>query len=173
MTELLSSLEDSKTVSFAYHSNDPNVGMELTRDATRFKLFVADTGLFVTMAFWDKNYTENVIYEKLLSDKLSANLGYVYENLIAQMLTTSGNKLFYYTWPKDEKHNYEIDFLLSRGAKIDPIELKSSGYKTHTSLDDFCSKFSSRIGNRYLVYTKDLNKDSQTVLVPVYMTPFL
>lgn len=173
MTELLSNLEDSKTVSFAYHSNDPNVGMELTKDDTRFKLFVADTGLFVSMAFWDKNYTENVIYEKLLSDKLSANLGYVYENLIAQMLTATGNKLFYYTWPKDEKHNYEIDFLLSRGAKIDPIEVKSSGYKTHASLDDFCSKFSSRIGNRYLVYTKDLNKDGQTVLVPVYMTPFL
>lgn len=173
MTELLSNLEDSKTVSFAYHSNDPNVGMELTKDDTRFKLFVADTGLFVTMAFWDKNYTENVIYEKLLSDKLSANLGYVYENLIAQMLTATGNKLFYYTWPKDEKHNYEIDFLLSRGAKIDPIEVKSSGYKTHASLDDFCSKFSSRIGNRYLVYPKDLNKDGQTVLVPVYMTPFL
>ena len=173
MTELLSNLEDSKTVSFAYHSNDPNVGMELTKDDTRFKLFVADTGLFVTMAFWDKNYTENVIYEKLLSDKLSANLGYVYENLIAQMLTATGNKLFYYTWPKDEKHNYEIDFLLSRDAKIDPIEVKSSGYKTHASLDDFCSKFSSRIGNRYLVYTKDLNKDGQTVLVPVYMTPFL
>lgn len=173
MTELLSNLEDSKTVSFAYHSNDPNVGMELTKDDKRFKLFVADTGLFVTMAFWDKSYTENVIYEKLLSDKLSANLGYVYENLIAQMLTATGNKLFYYTWPKDEKHNYEIDFLLSRGAKIDPIEVKSSGYKTHASLDDFCSKFSSRIGNRYLVYTKDLNKDGQTVLVPVYMTPFL
>lgn len=173
MTELLSNLEDSKTVSFAYHSNDPNVGMELTKDDTRFKLFVADTGLFVTMAFWDKSYTENIIYEKLLSDKLSANLGYVYENLIAQMLTATGNKLFYYTWPKDEKHNYEIDFLLSRGAKIDPIEVKSSGYKTHASLDNFCSKFSSRIGNRYLIYTKDLNKDSQTVLVPVYMTPFL
>ena len=173
MTELLSNLEDSKTVYFAYHSNDPNVGMELTKDDTRFKLFLADTGLFVTMAFWDKSYTENVIYEKLLSDKLSANLDYVYENLIAQMLTATGNKLFYYTWPKDEKHNYEIDFLLSRGTKIDPIEVKSSGYKTHASLDDFCSKFSSRIGNRYLVYTKDLSKDGQTVLAPVYMTPFL
>lgn len=173
MFDLLYNLEDSKTVNIAYHSNDPNVGMELTKDDTRFKLFVADTGLFVTMAFWDKSYTENILYEKLLSDKLSANLGYIYENLVAQMLTASGNKLFYYTWPKDEKHNYEIDFLLSRGAKIYPIEVKSSGYRTHASLDDFCLKFSSRIGNRYLVYTKDMGKDGQTFLVPVYMTPFL
>lgn len=173
MLQLLSDLEDSKTVNFAYHTNDPNVGMELARDNTRYKIFVCDTGLFVTMAFWDKNYTENIIYDKLLSDKLSANLGYVYENFIAQMLTASGNKLFYYTWSKDEKHIFEIDFLLSRGAKIVPIEVKSSGYKTHASLDDFCKKFSSRISDRYLVYTKDLGKDGPVKLVPVYMTPLL
>ena len=173
MLSLLSELEDSKTVNFAYHTDDPNVGMELSRDFARYKLFVGDTGLFVTMAFWDKDYTENVIYDKLLSDKLSANLGYVYENLIAQMLTASGNKLFYYTWPKDEKHNYEIDFLLSRGAKIVPIEVKSSGYRTHASLDDFCKKFSSRISDRYLIYTKDLGRDGMVRLVPAYMTPII
>ncbi len=173
MLQLLSDLEDSKTVNFAYHTDDPNVGMELSRDNTRYKLFVGDTGLFVTMAFWDKSYTENVIYDKLLSDKLAANLGYVYENLIAQMLTASGNKLFYYTWAKDEKHNYEIDFLLSRGAKIVPVEVKSSGYKTHASLDDFCKKFSSRISDRYLIYTKDLGRDGQVRMVPAYMTPII
>ena len=173
MLQLLSDLEDSKTVNFAYHTDDPNVGMELSRNNTRYKLFVGDTGLFVTMAFWDKSYTENVIYDKLLSDKLAANLGYVYENLIAQMLTASGNKLFYYTWPKDEKHNYEIDFLLSRGAKIVPVEVKSSGYKTHASLDDFCKKFSSRISDRYLIYTKDLGRDGQVRMVPAYMTPII
>ena len=173
MEEMLSALGDSKTVNFAYHSDDPNVGMELSRDESRFKLYVADTGLFITMAFWDKSYTENIIYDKLLQDKLPANLGYIYENLIAQMLVASGNKLFYYTWPKDEKHNYEIDFLLSRGAKIVPIEVKSSGYNTHASLDAFCKKFSSRISARYLIYTKDYANDGQVMLVPAYLTPLL
>lgn len=173
MLQMLADLEDSKAVNFAYHTTDPNVGMELSRDETKYKIFVGDTGLFITMAFWDKSYTENVIYDKLLSDKLSANLGYVYENLVAQMLTASGNKLFYYTWPKDDKHIYEIDFLLSRGSKIIPIEVKSSGYKTHASLNDFCKKFSSRISERYLIYTKDLGKDGQVKLVPIYMAPLL
>ena len=99
LVEFLKDLEDSKTTLFAYHSNDPNVGMSLTKDISKYKIFCADTGLFVTLAFWDKDYTENVIYQKLLNDKLSTNLGYVYENMIAQMLATSGNKLFYYTWP--------------------------------------------------------------------------
>lgn len=137
------------------------------------KMFCADTGLFITLAFWDKSFTENVIYEKLLSDKLSANLGYVYENLVAQMLTASGNKLFYYSWAKDATHNYEIDFLLSSGAKICPIEVKSSGYKSHASLDAFCEKFSKNVGKRYLLYTKDMAKDESTLLLPLYMTPFL
>lgn len=147
--------------------------MLLTEDVNVYKIFVGDTGLFVTLCFWDKDFTENIIYDKLLSDKLDANLGYVYENLIAQMLTASGNQLFYYTFPKDPKHNYEIDFLLSRGNKVCPIEVKSSGYKTHASLDEFCKKYSSRVGNRYLLYTKDLHKDGETLLVPVYMTPLL
>lgn len=173
LLSLLRDLEDSKTVVFSYHSNDPNVGMSLTKDISKFKIFCADTGLFVTLAFWDKDYTENVIYQKLLSDKLSANLGYVYENVIAQILTASGNKLFYYTWDKDDNHKYEIDFLLSRGAKLHPIEVKSSGYKAHKSLDEFCQKYSQIVGQRYLIYTKDLHKDGETMLLPVYMTPFI
>lgn len=171
--ELMKNLEDSKTTLFSYHSNDPNVGMSLTKDISKYKIFCADTGLFVTLAFWDKDVTENIIYQKLLNDKLSANLGYIYENIIAQMLVSSGNKLFYYTWAKDETHNYEIDFLLSHGAKLYPIEVKSSGYNSHASLDAFCEKFSHIIDKRYLIYTKDLKKDEQTILLPVYMTSFI
>ena len=173
LLELLRDLDDSKTTLFSYHSNDPNVGMSLTKDISKYKIFCADTGLFVTLAFWDKDHTENEIYQKLLNDKLSTNLGYVYENIIAQMLAASGNKLFYYTWPKDATHNYEIDFLLSRGSKLYPIEVKSSGYNTHKSLDAFCEKFSPIIDKRYLIYTKDLKKDEATLLLPVYLTPFI
>lgn len=171
--ELLLCLEDSKTINIAYHADDPHVGMSLTMDYGKYKLYVGDTGLFVTLAFWYKDFTENIIYNKLLSDKLSANMGYVYENLVAQMLRASGDRLFYYTFPKDKTHFYEIDFLLSRGNKLCPIEVKSSGYKTHASLDAFCRKFSDRIGQRYLIYTKDLQKDEQTLLLPVYMTPLV
>lgn len=171
--ELLVSLEDSKTINIAYHADDPNIGMSLTANYGKYKLYVGDTGLFVTLVFWDKDFTENIIYDKLLSDKLSANMGYVYENLVAQMLRASGDKLFYYTFPKDETHSYEIDFLISRRNKLCPIEVKSSGYKTHASLDAFCKKYPDRVGQPYLIYTKDLQKDQQTLLLPVYMTPLL
>ena len=171
--EMMINLEDSKTVLISYHTDDPNVGMSLTRDESRYKLFVCDTGLFITLAFWDKDFTENIVYQKLLSDKLEANLGYVYENLVAQMLAASGNRLFYYTFKKDEKHSYEIDFLLSKGNKVCPIEVKSSGYRTHASLDAFVQKYASRIGDKYLVYTKDLSRDGALLCLPFYMVPLL
>ena len=148
--------------------------MSAVKDLTKFKLFLCDTGLFTTLMFKDRDYTENIIYEKLLSDKLPANLGYLYENAVAQMLVAEGNELFYYTFLNESsKHNYEIDFLLARQNKICPLEVKSSGYKSHASLDAFYKKFSSQILTRYLVYTKDLRKDQDIYCIPVYMASFL
>lgn len=170
MAEMLQALADSKTTLFCYRCADPMVGMSLNKDLSRYKVFMSDTGLFVTLCFWDKDYTENDIYQKLLSDKLAANLGYIYENVVAQMLAASGNQLYYHTFPKDDKHNYEIDFLVSRSNKLVPIEVKSSGYKTHASLDAFCKKYSSRIDHPVMIYTKDLQNDRNTLLLPVYMT---
>ena len=174
LAEILSEIRESMVVNMAYHANDPSVGMALHQDPNKYKMFAGDTGLFVTLAFWDSKFTDNTIYHKLLADKLSTDLGYVYENVVAQMLKASGHELYYYTFPTGSgKHNYEVDFLIADGDKVSPVEVKSSGYKAHTSLDAFCGKFSSRIRNKYLVYTKDMRKDGDVLYLPVYMTMFL
>jgi len=171
---LLAEMEASKTVLVSYHANDPNAGLAGNLDLSKFKLFLCDTGLFTTLMFKDSDFTDNIIYEKLLNDKLSANLGYLYENVIAQTLASNGHKLFYHTFiNKATRHNYEIDFLLAKKNKICPLEVKSSGYKTHASLDAFYQKFSDRILSRYLIYTKDLAKDQDIICLPVYMAQFL
>ena len=174
MGEIIQDMEDSMVVNFSYHANDPSVGLSQHTNPGRYKMFIGDTGLFTTLAFLDNEVSDNIIYRKLLSDKLSTDLGYVYENVVAQMLRSAGNRLFYHTWPTESgKHNYEIDFLLSRGNKICPIEVKSSGYRSHSSLDEFCRKFSDRVSSKYLIYTKDLKKEGDILYVPVYMTQFL
>lgn len=174
ITEELSELRESKTVLMAYHVDDPNVGLSATIDLEKFKLYLADTGLFVTLMFKDSDITENVVYDKLLADKLPVNLGMVYENVVAQELVAAGNGLFYHTWPKPgANRNYEIDFILSRGKKVSPVEVKSSGYKTHASLDAFALKYPSRIGRQYLVYTKDRRSTGPVACVPAYMASLL
>lgn len=172
--ELISELKDSKTVLVSYHANDPNAGLSNNKDLEQFKLFLCDTGLFTTLMFKDKDFTENVIYEKLLNDKLGANLGYLYENVVAQIFTAKGNALFYHTFMNEStRRNFEVDFLLARKNKICPLEVKSSRYKTHASLDAFSKKFSDRILDKYLIYTKDFTKDGDIFCLPIYLVQFL
>ena len=172
--ELLPDMLSSYTVNIAYHANNPDVGMSLEKDIDCYKLFISDTGLFITLVYRDKDFTENVIYNKLLSDKLDTNLGYIYENAVAQMLTVKGNNLFYYTFGSEtSNHLYEIDFLLSSGNKICPMEVKSGNYRSHTSLDLFCDKYSKRIKEKYVVHTKDYKWEKGISYLPVYMVPFL
>ena len=174
IAHIIKDLEDSMTTNIAFHSDDPNVGLALTKNDEYFKMYTSDTGLFVTLAFKDQDITENIIYDKLLNDKLSANLGYVYENVIAQMLRATGKNLFYHTIPYAEgKKFYETDFVIVDKHKISPVEVKSSGYKTHKSLDVFCEKYADRILNKYIIYTKDLKRENGIDYIPVYMTMFL
>lgn len=172
--ELIPDMLSSFTVNIAYHANNPDVGMALEKDIGRYKLFTSDIGLFITLAFKDKKYTENVIYNKLLFDKLETNLGYIYENVVAQMLVAKGDNLFYYTMNSEtSNHLHEIDFLISVSDKICPIEVKSGNYRGHKSLDVFCDKFSSRIRDRYVVHTKDYKWENGINYIPVYMVPFM
>ena len=171
---ILADMRDSYTINTAWRVDDPNVGMSMTIDPDSFKLFTLDTGIFVSLAFRDKAFTENVIYDKILTDKLSVNLGYVFENAVSQELVSHGNRLYYHSMRSDtSNHIYEVDFILTQGKKIAPIEVKSSSYRTHTSLDRFCEKYASRIGERYVIHTKDYKREGGTTYLPVYMVGLL
>ena len=172
--ELLYDLVDSKTVLISYNTTDPRVSLSLTKDPESYKLYLSDTGLFVTLMFMDRPAVENELYAKLLSDKLPANLGYLYENLVAQMLASAGRELYYHTWEKENStHYYEIDFLISEGTKISAIEVKSSGVGKHESITEFKKRFSGNVKDCYLLSQKDTGIDGDLKMKPLYLTPFL
>lgn len=171
---LLYELIDSKTVLPCYNTTDPRVSLTLSKNLDRYKLYIADTGLFITLMFIDRPIAENELYAKLLSDKLPANLGYLYENLIAQMITASGRELYYHTWEKEKStHYYEIDFLISQGTKVSAIEVKSSGTGKHESLTEFNKKYSKHIRDTYILSQKDIGKEETIKYIPIYLTSFL
>lgn len=172
--ELLYDLIDSKTVLPCYNSTDPRVSLADTKDFDSYKLYLSDTGLFVTLMFMDRPVTENDVYAKLLSNKLPANLGFLYENLIAQMIAASGRELFYHTWKKNNStHYYEVDFLVSEGSKINAFEIKSSGTGMHESITAFYKKFTKNVNNIYLLSQKDVGNEENLFFKPFYLMPFL
>lgn len=171
---LLFDLIDSKTVLPCYNTTDPRVSLSLTKDLGCYKLYLADTGLFTTLMFIDRPFVENELYSKLLSDKLPANLGYLYENVVAQMIASFERELYYHTWNKtNSTHYYEIDFLISKGTKVSAFEVKSSATKNHESIDEFCRKYSDVLKNAFVISQKDRAKDNKIDFIPLYMTQFL
>ncbi|MEI3536245.1 MAG: AAA family ATPase [Bacilli bacterium] len=172
--EKLYDLIDSKTVLICYNSTYPRFSLTNTKDFNNFKLYIFDTGLFVTLMFIDRPIIENEIYAKLLSDKLPANLGYLYENLVAQIINSTGREFYYHTWSKENStHYYEIDFLVSNGSKLDVFEVKSSGIGKHDSINVFAKKYSDSIENLYLLSQKDIGKEGTIFLKPFYLLPFI
>lgn len=169
--ELLSDLIDSKTVMICHNVNDPSISLAQTKSLDTYKLYLADTGLFTTMLFNDGTETNKDIYNKLLADKLPANLGYLYENAVAQAIKAMGKDLYYHTWQKDNStHSYEVDFLIQDCAKLIAVEVKSSAAKNHESIDAFSQKYSRHISRRILFSQQDVDNDKDLELKPVYMT---
>lgn len=172
--ERIFDLIDSKAVLPAYNTTDPRVTLAATKDFSSYKLYVADTGIFVTLMFIDRPVAENEIYMKLLSDKLPANLGYLYENLVAQMIAAAGRELYYHTWQKrGSTHYYEVDFLISAGAKVNAIKVKSSGVGKHESLTEFQKKYSKTVKETIVFSQKDRFEENGIKFLPFYLAPFV
>lgn len=168
-------LNEAMIVNTCFNATDPNVGLALSSDHTTQKCYMADTGLLITQTFMDRPYLENDLYKAILFDKLDINEGMIMENIVAQTLRRNGHKLYFYSRnDKENRENHmEIDFLITENKKISPLEVKSGNYKSHSSLDKFKKKFSSKIGNQYILYTKDVMIKNDIIHLPIYMAMFL
>lgn len=175
-TETFFWLSDSMISNECFLTSDPNVGLSINEVRTYVKCYLGDTGLLVSHAFDENELLENEVYSQILNDKLNLNEGMLYENVIAQMLTAKGHKLYFYTHYSEEKHrnDIEIDFLLSNNSKLKyklyPIEVKSGkNYKT-SSLLRFKEKYKNRIGECYIIHPLNLSLKDDVLCIPPYMT---
>lgn len=172
--ELLSDLIDSKTVLISYNSTNPDISLSQTKNLSSYKLYFSDVGLFTTTLFNDRSKANETIYQKLLSNKIDVNLGYLYENAVAQIIKSTDKELFYHTWKKGVgTHYYEIDFLFVKNQKVVPVEVKSGKILNYNSLTEFCKKYSAITGNRYVISQKDYGTDGMIEIKPFYLTPFI
>lgn len=168
-------LNEAMVVNTCFNSTDPNVGLAFSADHATLKCYMADTGLLVTHTFMDRSFTDNELYKSILFDKLDVNEGMIMENIIAQMLRCNGHRLYFYSRSdsNNRANDMEIDFLISDGKKIAPIEVKSANYRSHSSLDKFRRKFSRKIGTPYILYPKDVMEKDGIWHLPLYMAGFL
>lgn len=168
-------LSDSMMVNCCKNVTNPEISLELFSDSSNFKLFMGDTGLLVSQIMKNSKETDTEIYRKLIFDKLGTNLGMILENVVAQMLRSRGYDLYFHEFLYQKEQNnteqkYEVDFLIVKDKSIIPIEVKSSSYRQHESIDCFVKKYNLKKHERFIIYTKDLLQDEDVTFIPIYMT---
>lgn len=173
-------LDESRVVNFCYNTTEPSVGLALNKDESKVKMYMADTGLLISMAFSTGELEQGGIYEKILHRKLEFNKGMITENLVAQLLRTSGHHLFYYTCSSREnsEDRMEIDFLIRKANvtsrhNICPIEVKSSTRYSLKSLEKYNKKFNNYLSQSYVLHTKDMEIKDGIIYLPLYMAGLL
>ena len=168
-------LSDGMIINPCFNATDPGFGLAMSMDHSTHKLYMADTGLLVTHTFRNNEYSDNELYREILFDKLSINEGLLMENIVAQAFRVKASDLYFYSrYDRENRENMiEIDFLLVRGRKVCPVEVKSSEYRAHSSLDKFRRKFSSKLGESYILYTKDIMIKDGVYHLPIYMASLL
>ena len=173
-------LQESMIVNIAFNTTEPNIGLRLNRESSALKCYMGDTGLLISLAFDEKGLVDEEIYKKILFNKLTFNEGMIMENIVAQMLTATGKKLyFYFNYDKQNSlNNMEIDFLIAKNKitsrhNISPIEVKSGKNYTFSSLNKFKNKYKEYISTGYVLHIEDLKVDNDIVFLPIYMTSLL
>jgi len=173
-------LDDARIINICYNTTEPGIGLKLNMNRLTLKCYMGDTGLLISHAFDEKGLVTEEIYKKLLFDKLEVNKGMLIENIAAQMLVASGNKLYFYSNSSrtDSSSRMEIDFLISKSKvssrhNISPIEVKSSTKYTLSSIRKFRTKFEAQLHTPYVLHTGDLKVNDGITFLPIYMTPLL
>lgn len=168
-------LDDSMICNLCYKCNDPNVGLALNKNESAVKCYMGDTGLLVSLAFAENEITEQKVFTNIMDGKLSLNEGMLYENVIAQIITAKGKKLYFYTRYNEDKHrnDIEIDFLLSNDSKtnyrVNPVEVKSSKNYSTVSIGKFTDIFKQKVDNPMIVHPKNLVEVDGVLRIPAYM----
>lgn len=168
-------LDEAMVVNTCLNAEDPGGALAMSADHSTLKCYMGDTGLLVTLAFWDQAYHDNDLYRAILLDRMNVNEGMLAENVVAQMLRAAGHQLFFYSRSdsRTRANTMEIDFLVPRGRKICPVEVKSGRYQRHASLDKFTVRFGKRLGQSYILYGKDVMEKDGIIHLPLYMAMFL
>ena len=173
-------LSDAGIVNICYNCTAPNIGLRLNMERNTLKCYMADTGLLFSHAFDEKGHVPNEIYQKIIHDKLEINEGMLVENIVAQMLTTAGHKLYFYSNSSREntEDRMEIDFLTAKSKltsrhNITPIEVKSSQRYTLSSINKCNNKFGNYLSTPIVLHSADLKQEKGIDYLPLYMTPLL
>lgn len=154
-------LRDANLVRLCYNVSAPEFPLAAYEKGEQYKMYISDIGLLVALYGFE-------IKKTIIDDTLGGNAkGGIYENLIADMLTKRGYKLNYY---RTDNGSVEVEFLISKDAKIIPIEVKANNGST-VSLNEMLKRDDIPYG--YKLISGNVGVNEKKIVMPLYMAMFL
>ena len=110
-------LRDAGIVNVCHCLNFPELPLKGNYDASRYKLYLADSGLLVAQL--DEEAQEDLRARR----NLHTYGGGLFENIVAEAIKKSGGELYYY---RRDDSKLEEDFFLRSKSNLVPIEVKKT-----------------------------------------------
>ena len=135
--------------------------LELPLDAYKvddeFKIYVADTGLFIAML--EKGTTNNI-----LNGDLKIYKGAIFENIISDAFSKIGNNLYYYS----ETRGLKIDFVSKYDNELTLIEVKAKNGNAK-SLKEILGSDKHNVNKGFKLIDGNISVHDKIITIPLYM----
>jgi predicted AAA+ superfamily ATPase len=157
-------LKDAGVALPVYNVEEPKAPLTLSSLRSLFKLFMSDIGLLASL------YANGLQIRILKGDDGDINFGAIYENAVAQELCAHGFELYYF----NSKKQGEVDFLIEKGGRVFPIEVKSGkDYERHRALSNIMQNTDYQLQEACVLCNDNMKVVGNIVYAPIYMTMFI
>jgi len=153
-------LFDANVINVCHNLGAPELPLEGNAQSDTFKVYMRDTGLLMAML-------EDGSQEDIIDGNLGIYKGAIYENIIADIFTKSGKKLYYF----EKNHSLEIDFFIRRNKTATAVEVKSADNTKSKSLNSVLENEGVKRGIR--LSSKNVGAAENIEIFPLYMAMFL
>ena len=153
-------LYDAGIINYCYNLRKPELPLEGNSINNQFKIYMNDTGLLVSML-------EEGTQKDIIDGNLGIYKGAIYENIIADIFSKSGKKLYYF----EHNSKLKIDFFIRYHKEATAIEVKSANNTKAKSMKSVIENWNVKHGIK--LSTKNVGGTNQVDSYPLYMAMFL
>ncbi|MBR3914567.1 MAG: DUF4143 domain-containing protein, partial [Bacteroidales bacterium] len=151
-------LEDAGLVRRCYNMQTTELPLEGNSIKDCFKLYTADIGILIAML----DYGTQV---DILNGNLLGYKGAIFENLMADFLCKSGQKLYYF----QKESGLELDFLVRYKGECIVLEVKAKSGKTKSLKTVLMNKDVYHVNNAIKLGKYNVGREKEVLTIPLYM----
>jgi hypothetical protein len=151
-------IEDAGIISRCYNLSITELPLDGNAIKDVFKVYMQDCGLFVSML------EEGTQYD-ILQGNLYGYKGAIFENLIADIFTKMGRKLYYFH--KDS--GLEVDFVIRYKGQCTLVEVKAKNGNTKSTKTILRHPEKYHVNNAIKLGDYNVGRTDQTLTLPLYM----